>query len=63
MLLILMDWEKEESSHHEGRVSPSKNLEKEVDRVGVGKGQQPRHLDLVLTPVSFLFCNHLQTVK
>lgn len=43
------------------RTSSSKNLEKEVDRIGLGRGQQPRHLDLVLTPFSLLFYNHLQT--
>lgn len=45
------------------KASSSKNLEKEVDRIRVGRGQQPRHLDLVLTPFSFLFYNRLQTVK
>lgn len=45
------------------RVSSSKNLEKETDRIGVGREQQPRHLDLVLTPFSLLFNNHLQTAK
>lgn len=34
-----------------------------MDRIGAGRGQQSRHLDLVLTPFSFQFYNHLQTVK
>lgn len=37
LLLMLMDWEKEDSSQHEGSVSPSKNLEKWTEQEW-GKG-------------------------